>query len=252
MAFGQNYENSKAGSSNGEQRESPYLRIKSGERVIRILDDDAVSFWQYFLDVNVGGKVTGRSIIVGGARNPIKAFMDTLEEGHPKYRRPSRRYLINVYDRTPVIRAEGQTYYADDRGNFPPQANVKDKDGFPLIAEPNNRIMLLEYGPSMMEDFMTLHKRIRNPETAVPMNIQEFDIRIMAKGVGRDMKKTPIPGTDRDSTKPLPDAIANGPRYDLQLATRPLPDEAQERLLAGEDYSTVIRSLGWESIKPLW
>jgi hypothetical protein len=251
MPFGQTYENNRAGGSS-EVRESPYLRIKSGERIIRILDDDAVGFWQYFIDVNVGGKITGRSIIVGGSNNPIKRYMDSLEEGHPKYRRPSRRFLMNVYDRSPVIRVDGQTYYADDRGNFPPQTNVKDKDGFPLISEPNNRIMLLEFGPSLMEDFMTLHKRIRNPETGTAMSIQEFDLRIMAKGTGRDMKKTPIPGTDRDSTKPLPEAVADGPRYDLASCTRPVPDEAQERLLAGEDYSTIIRSLGWEPIKPLW
>lgn len=242
MAFGQTYEQKKAGGSSGEVRESPYLRLKAGDRFIRILDDDAVMCWQYFLDVNVDGRQQGRGVIVGGIDNPVKRYMDSLGEDHPKYRRASRQFLLNVLDRTPVQRGEGTVIYPDEFGAFGGKGPV----------EPNNRVMILGFGPQLMEQFTNLHNRMRNPKTGAAMAIQDFDLQIFTRGTGRDTKKSAIPSPDHEAQLPLQDAIRNGPRYDLKLATRPMPDEAQDRLLSGEDYTAVLRSLGWESIKPLW
>jgi hypothetical protein len=242
MAFGQTYEK-KSTSTGSETRESPYLRLKPGERTVRVMDDDATMFWQYFIDVNVDGKLQGRSLIVAGFDNPIRRYMDSLGEGHPKHRRPSRRFVINVIDRTPVIRAEnGGTVYPDESGKFAVAGDPR----------PNNRMMILEFGPSLMESLLTLHNRMRNLKTGEQMAIQQFDIQIFTRGQGRDTTKSAIPSVDPDAQSPLPAELANAPRYDLKLATRPLPDEAQTRLLDGEDYAGVIRSLGWEPIKPLW
>lgn len=237
MAFGDSMKQAKTAGGSGTY-DSIYLRLKPGTRTVRILDPDAHSFWQYWIEVNVNGMKQGRGIVVGGADNPIKRYMNTLGEDHPQYRKPSRQFALNVIDRTPVIINDGVATYPDENGRIAPG------------ARPSNRTMIMTFGTQLMDQMIGYDGRMRNPATGAPMRIQEFDLSIDTRGKGRDTVRVIIPVLVSD--EPMPEELLLGERYNLQEAFRPMPEAAQEALVSGEDYITVIKELGWSSIKPLW
>lgn len=246
MAFGHSMQKNA-----GEQRnfESPYLKLSEGERVIRILDREERSYWRYFLDVNVDGKQQGRPIVVGSNDNPVKRFMDRVGEHDPRFRKPSRRMLLNVLDRTLVkLNKFGAPVYAGlDGRTFP---GVDPSTNEPLAntpAVPHNKVLIMEFGSELMQSLLVIHERIRSNTTFEPLPLWALDIKIITKGAGKDTKRMAMPDMDQ---QPLPAELSALPKFDLTLAARVMPDEMQERLLAGEDYNVIMKELGWERLTP--
>lgn len=245
MPFGHSTEKSTERQNTGPRQESPFLKLAPGERVIRILDDEECAFWQYWLKVNVGGKQQGRSIIVG-YDNPIKQRMEALGKDHPDFQKPSKRIRINVLDRTPVkFTSDNIAVYADENGNFPsatPEGEVLTDR--PVL--PHNRVRIMEFGLDFMKRLGMLHNRQMNRQTFKKMVIQDFDIQIVTEKTGdrdRDVTRSPYPHLDQD---PLPAALASLQRYDIATISRPLPNEAIELLLEGQDYREVLTQFGFQ------
>jgi len=244
MAFGDS--NQRGGA--GTRQESPYLRLPPGERIIRILDDEEVSFWRYFIPVNVGGKQKSLSIVVA-QDNPIKRLMDQVGPDSESFRKVERRMLLNVLDRSPIVRwMDGTTLYPNEQNQF-----VNPETGKLIVnpgLQPNNRVMILEFGSQLMDFFKAYHKRLRNRDNLdETLPVQRVDLRIATMGTGLNTKRTVMADGD---TAPLPDELLNLPRYDLKKLTSPMPNEAVQRLLDGADYNDVLASLGWERLQPLW
>jgi hypothetical protein len=245
MAFGDSKQRK---GSEGGRTESPYIKLAAGERVIRIRDDEEFSYWRYFINVNVNGQQQGRSIVVA-MDNPIKKMMDQLGADHPNFRKVERRMLLNVLDRTPVVRwTDGTTLYPDQSGVFTnPESGTRLSDPARVA---NNRPMILDFGPQLMEFFMAYHNRLRNKQNLDELlPIQRVDLRVATFGKGFDTKR--IVTADQD-TDPLPPELAALPKYDLKKLTQPMPNEAIQQLLDGADYNEVTRALGWERVQPLW
>jgi hypothetical protein len=249
MGFGESMQRNTGAQGGGNVRfESPYLKLPAGERIIRIVDEEEVSFWRYFINVNAGGQPRGKPIIVA-RDNPIKHMMDELGEGHAKYRKVERRMVFNVIDRTPIVRwQDGSTIWPNETGLY-----INPDTDQPLVApelQPNNRMYILEVGPQLMQNFLHLHQNFRpkdDPSQQLP--IQMVDVKITTFGKGFDTKRF---ASTTDVWGPLPKELADLPRYDLKEITKPMPNDSIQRLLNGDDYNDVLRDLGWERVQPLW
>jgi hypothetical protein len=186
MAFGATQQ--QRGTQSGAKFESPYIKLVD-DRLIRILDEEEIAFWRYFIPVNVGnGRTQGRSICVG-MDNPIKTMMNGLGAEHPNFRKVENRMVLNVLDRTPVVRwADGTTLYADKSGRFTNPESGAALQGVKPV--PNNRVMILEFGKQLMEFFVLYHNRLRDRvDMDVLLPIQRIDLRISTMGSGLDTKR---------------------------------------------------------------
>jgi len=246
MAFGDARKNSTASQAMSAEGfyESPFVKFVPGERVLRVLDTDAITYFRYFLKVNFGGDQRFRSINVGGYHNPVKEFMDNLGEDHPDYARPQKRYIINVLDRTPVKKTEkGVTVLPGEGGKYPAIDPTFNEDVSSQDPVPNNRVMILEMGITLYDNLVDLSEAgIRSPDTYEVMTIHDFDVRIRTKGQGRDRRQSVIASTE--SSNDFPSDAFTRERYDLQKIIEPLPDELLKEVLEGGDYMEILDKAG--------
>lgn len=219
MAFGTL--NARKTGEGQEANDSPFLVLKEGtDVIIRILDEDATEFWSYWFEVNVGsGNRQGRSLIVP-RDNPIRTYMDSLGADHPNFRKPSHRARLNVLDRTP------------------------DNKSVPL-----NKVKILEYGSKLDAEFGALHGRARKrTDFNKKLMLWEFDLVLITSGERMQKLIKPMQHLDDD---PLPDELLKLPRYDLQTMSQTIPNEALQRLVDGDDYLEVMKSLGRDGAYPM-
>lgn len=222
MAFGDNTRpaNDKSGTTSTSTGESNYLRL-AGEQVIRILDksEDVPFYWRYYMWVNVGGKQQERSITVGRT-GPIRDWMSSIGDSDRRFRKPGKRMMLNVLDRTP------------------------NESG-----QPENKVKILDFGSDLLSKFTTLHNRVRNQKTFEPMAVWDFDLQVISipGKEPKDVQRNVLPGMDQD---PLPEDLQALLKFDLTQAARPMPDEMQRRLIEGEDLLEILRELGWQRLEP--
>lgn len=245
MAFGSSRNRNDSGTSRSD---SPYLKLLAGDRVIRILDMEEKSYWRYWINVNVGGRMSGRSIVVA-MDNPIKRMMESIGKDAPSFRKVEKRMLLNVLDRTPIVRwGDGTTIYADANNVF-----VHPETGKPMLNPAviaNNRVMILDFGANIMDQLIHWHNRIVNrADMSEKLPIWRFDLRISTIGSGKDVKRIITPDFDQEV---LPSELASLPRYDLDKLARIMPNDAVQKILDGVDYNEVVTELGWERVVPLW
>lgn len=243
MAFGSSYAKAMENRSKGSDgpKESSYLRWQ-GERIVRVLGGEKV-YRSFYFPVNIGGRTVGRSIVMHDAYdNPIQLHMRELGEDHPKFRKMSFRIITNAFDRTPVLRgSDGETIYSDEKGKFPVKGD----------PQPNNRVYLLEFGKNVMDQLTMLNERSRHPQTFEPITINDMDIVLRTTGSGTSQTRMVFPHTAPGAADPIPEDIAKDLMlYDLDMVVRPMPYEAQERVIAGEDYGDILKDLGWEPLRP--
>lgn len=204
---------------------SPFLQLtkEDPEATIRILDKDIVTYWRYWIPVNLGDKWDGRPVIVG-KNSPIKEHYAQFDRSDKtKFRSPQQRAFINVLDRT-----------------------VKD-------GEPINQVKIWDLGRELVEALQVFDGRQINRHTMRKMSLQEFDIvlvRVMRRGADGVERANTVPSPSFNDD-PLPEELLNLPRYDLVAMTQPMPEEAQIRLLNGENYNDVRASLGWQGNYPM-
>ncbi len=217
--------NRSASDSQGIQG-SPFLKLEeSKDAVVRIIDQEPVYFWAYWIEVNVGGgNKQGRSLIVP-RDNPIKHYMDSLGEDHPKFKKPRHRARTNVYDRTP------------DGAN----------------GEPSNKIKILEYGPELDKEFQTLNGRARKrSDFSKKLYVWEFDLLLITSfKIPGDHRTKNVKIMQHLDDDPLSEDVLRLPRYDLRAMSQVLPADAAQALLDDAEYLEVMKRLGREATYPM-
>lgn len=238
MAFGDTL---KQGSSEARaaQGESPWLRTKVGDYTIRILSTEEMVYWRYWIPtINVGGRPTGKSIAVG-RDNPIKTAMEALGKDHPRYMKPQRRFVLNVYDRTPIAKfADGRIEYADDTGAYW-EAPGKPYTG---MLEPHNVVKIFEFGSQTLELLTNLQRRMRSRiDPSRMLGINDGDIILQIRGESTGKTTFPAQGFDE-----APIAMEGLKLYDLKKIYAPLPNDAVDALFnRNADWNEVMTSLGF-------
>lgn len=222
--------------------DSPFFRTTPGDYRIRILDTEETIYWRYWLPVNVGGTFQDKSINVG-KDNPIKRYMDALGKDHPQYKSPNRRFVMNILDRTPVIKVvkEGvtTTYHPNVIGEY------VDAEGKPVAGTPvpNDAVKIFECGPQAFELIVQLNGRMRSRvDMSRMLQITETDLTLSIRGEG--VKKNTFPSQAVDSgEQPVPAGLV---RYDLKKMYAPLPNDAVDRIFNGkEDWNIIMAELGF-------
>jgi hypothetical protein len=224
-----------------------YLDVKAGKRVIRILSDE-ISYRVYWLDVNVKSgdtlKIARRPIIAArlydGAwkghadenwyKNPYQEYISTLDEEAAKKLYAKTRFIVNVYDRTEVIKTADGVFYPDEKGNY----SVTGEKA------PHNTVMLLEGssgkedGKHLLQEIMDAQEDLRSMETSKPLTLFESDIVISTKGTGIDTKRKVNGGFNQ-----LPVEFVQSDLYDLDSFVKPWPHQAIEDVMNGVEYGAV-------------
>ena len=246
MAFGDSAVRSATQSTDNA---TPYMRL-NGEVTLRILDTEETAYWRYYMWVTVNGTKAQRGIVVG-RDGPIARHFAQIGKGNPGYVAVQQRRLLNVFDRTMVKRTANGTYYPDGDGVYP----QVDAAGTPLasvLPVPANRVGVIDIGSDLITDLRTLHNRVKHAQTFTALPIWQFDVVIVTTKTGplpKDVSRRVLAGTDQT---PLQDLVAQHElvKYDLRDFTRVMPDEAQQRVLAGDDFVEIMKDLGWERPTP--
>lgn len=164
-------------------------------------------------------------------------------------------FAMNVLDTTPVMRnAKGQVFYPAESGDYTLLAFmnngkvITDKEQLPdgyddeENGQPLNAIRILEgsYGKSggkhLFQDLADMVGTIENTD-GILLRLPEVQLRMRTTGKELDTKRT-IRAT---ANFKLPDeSYFYLPRYNLAAWTAPWPDEAIERLIAGDEYSEIV------------
>lgn len=224
MAFGDSLKAAQAQQAQ-TPRQSPYLNVSPGERIIRILGSEK-SFWRYWIRVNVNGKMEGRPIIAE-YENPIRDC-ETLDEAS---RKPTRRFVVNVLDRTPVLRVKGtgEIIYPDENGAY--NAVGKAVEGKP---EPLNEVRLLEFGRSLMDEIMAYDGRMRSRvDYSRVLRVTDVDLALIITGQGKNRTIKVMQSFDESP-------VSVDEVFDLDEVIAPYPNEAIQALLDGENYLDVL------------
>lgn len=215
MAFGDNTRqksNADASTNNSSDNSSPWLKLptdKPDETIIRFMDktEDVYTYWRYYMKVNVGGKQQDRSLVVGRT-GPIRSHMEQLGEDHPMFKRPGKRLLSNVLDRK------------------------------------TSQIKILDYGSQLLDKVSVYHLRVRSFADRSPLNIWDFDV-LISSTPGKEAKEVKRDVYPHEDQEPLALDLQALLLYDLTTVQRILPDDAQLRILAGEDLIEILRELNW-------
>jgi len=182
-----------------------YLRFKEGSPVlVRILDESAHSVEKHWI------QKANASLLCIGELCPLclhndelrREFPDSYKKSKGFYNR-SRRYLVNILDRTPVIKdpETGEEYYAV-KGKFPTTTSDGERCLVGIDPEPSNTIKILERGRELFEQLAMIHSETVDlsidPTTGnevVKGGITSFDIKLSTKGAGKDMTIMAMPMT---------------------------------------------------------
>ncbi len=247
MGFGASLQTgSDTGTTSTTDREQIYMKL-TGENILRVLDEEEFTYWRYYMPVNVGGKQQDRSIVVGRG-GPISEFYGKFDKEDPKRRKVSKRMLLNVLDRTPVKKLDSGTVVYPTQGLevFPKAGpNGESLDG--VTVEPNNKVLILDLGPDLMTKLTMYHRRSRNAKTFEPMNIWDFDVRVISflppGKEAKEVQRSVMPDADQE---PLPQELKDTLlKFDLSQVVRPMPEAMQRRILDGEDLLEILKELNW-------
>lgn len=225
MTFGSTLKAASVSNVQEERKLAPYLRLNPGEYTIRIVGQEQ-TFWRYWIPVRVGDRYEGRSVIAA-YDNPIK----TSDRLNDQAKRPSRRFVVNVYDRTEVIRTpDGAVVYPDEFGSF-------SLNGNPVSGRktPRNEVLILEFGMDMMNEFLVQDGRMRSrKDHSKVLRVTETDLILVVRGQGRERTVKVMQGFNEDP-------VDVNEIYDLSEIVRPYPNEAIQELLDGQEYTDVLK-----------
>ncbi len=113
-----------------------------------------------------------------------------------------------------------------------------------MLDRRTSQIKILDYGSDLLDKMSVYHQRIRDMATMKPLNIWDFDLMISSTPgkEPKDVKRNVYPADDQN---PLALDLQALLLYDLTQVQRIMPDEAQVRILAGEDLNEILRELNW-------
>jgi hypothetical protein len=257
MAFGKTMTPESPQRETDQTTENVYLNLKEGTRVIRIRSDE-VRYKVVWLDnVTTPKGKAKRPVITSVMRdgrwvgdywnNPLETHFDATlgERSRENKARASKsskdRFVCNVLDRTEVV-FEGTDVFYPGSGN-------KFEKGSADLARPHNKIVLLEGsngkegGKHFLQAIKTCFENALDFKTGKNFkDIVDFDLRIITTSTNDTygINRTVAQGFD---SNPLPAELEELDLYDLTYL-KPWPEEAQEELLAGEDYYVTAEKYG--------
>lgn len=257
MAFGSTLEQKKpVRNSNGSQ--GIFLDLKEGARDVRILGSEVQVkvIWKDKKPIRIARLVEGTW---RGFQDenwydcPMNAWVNSHDEAEQKKLYAKTRFLVNVYDRTPVVTVDGVTYYPNKAGKYfkktdkgfeelRTEVDAKNPNATIYTPEPHNKVMVIdqsggaEGGKHFLQSLMTAAENLMSMKTNKHISINESDLRIVTKGEGIDTNRSVFAGFNQEP-------LTVTEMYDLESFAVVWPYEAQNALLNGADYSTVIA--GW-------
>jgi len=210
-----------------------FLRFREGTPVlVRILDQHAEKVLKHWINKSK------TSVLCLGDECPICQQNDTIRRENPKtfqkikgYIPVQRRWMVNVLDRTPVIKDEetGEEYSAV-KGKFPTVTSDGERSLVNIKPEPSNTIKILERGQTLFEMFAVIHAdSITEGNDGEEIGgITTMDLKLVAAGSGTDMVISVIPQSRNDDITPILEQN-NLTRYVLSAVGIELtPDEVTE------------------------
>lgn len=183
-----------------------FLRLHEGTPVtVRILDSYAEKVLKHWINSSK------TSVLCLGDDCPICQQNDTIRRENPKtfqkikgYIPVQRRWMVNVLDRTPVIKDEetSEEYYSV-KGKFPTVTRDGERSLVNLQPSPSNTIKILERGQTLFELLAVIHADSVEEHGEEVGGITKFDVKLVPAGNGTDMVISAIPQAKNDDIAPI-------------------------------------------------
>lgn len=168
-------------------RKTEYLALVPGNTVIRILDPDYFSVETHFINRTSVECLGDECPICKNNRKIILENPETFRD-ISGYSPRSRRYFVNVYDKTPA--------------KVCPQCGAEIKQDIPTCPscntiitaverKPLDKVKVLAKGKQLFEQLIALEQVIVD-ETGTPRGLTNFDITLVTAGAGKTATCTPI------------------------------------------------------------
>lgn len=254
MGFGKMLNNAVSGaSSNGSSNRMPnaFLDVREGKRTFRFIPDPTnpqeplqgeivLSLW---MPVKRSEVMQERRIFIDDSMR--KLIPEALKE------KIKRRFFLNVYDRTRVVKLDDGTIVYPNLQNayFHKDSTTQQmKQITGVQPKPNNTVMVLEGSVSLrttsargglLNEIDDLSRTIYNEDGTSLIPITSVDIEMVTRGTGLATARSVHPGMNRE---PFPVDSSTLQIYDLASYTRPYPVDAINDLLNGVDYNDVLKA----------
>lgn len=199
-----------------------------------LLGETALHVW---IPVKKGGVEVQRRIFIDQSTRSLlpKALAERI----------SRRFFMNVLDKTYVVKLEGGAIVYPNNQN---QFIVEGKEPRTITDQRpvrNMDIMIFEGSVSsgangrmgLLNEIEELSKSIYDEVTGELEYLTNVDIEIVTRGKGISTTRAVYVGVNRD---PIPEEAFSIPMYDLANFCKPYPAAAVKDLLAGKEYNDVI------------
>ena len=184
-----------------------FLRMREGyQLIVRILDSHAEKVLKHWINSSK------TSVLCLGDECPICQQNETIRRENPKtfqkikgYIPVQRRWMVNILDRTPVIKDEetGEEYYAV-KGKFPTVTRDGGRSLVNVQSVPSNTIKILERGQTLFEMFAVIHAdSVTEGDDGETGGITTFDVKLVPAGSGTDMVISVIPQQRNDDVTPI-------------------------------------------------
>lgn len=245
----------------GVRMPNAFLDVREGKRTFRFIPDPknpgeplqgeiVLSVW---IPVMKDGKLVERRVFIDeqGRRLLNDADKAAGRDGDTAWAsKIKRRFFLNVYDRTRVIKLpEGTIVYPNLKNEYWQKSADGKMSQIAGTPQPNNTVMVLEGSVSLradrrgglLNDLDDLSKMIYDESGAKLVPITHVDIEMVTKGTGLATSRTVHPGMNREV---FPADPATLPVYDLKAFTRAWPIDAIGLLLNGSEYTEVVKNFG--------
>lgn len=243
----------------GVRMPNAFLDVREGKRTFRFIPDPknpgeplqgeiVLSVW---IPVMKDGKLVERRVFIDeqGRRLLNDADKAAGREGDTAWAgKIKRRFFLNVYDRTRVIKLpDGTIVYPNLKNEYWQKSSEGKMTQVAGQSEPNNTVMVLEGSVSLradrrgglLNDLDDLSKMIYDESGTKLIPITHVDIEMVTKGTGLATTRTVHPGMNREK---FPVDSATLPVYDLKNFTKAWPIDAIGLLLNGAEYPEVIKN----------
>jgi len=182
-----------AGSSESKYKKLKYIQLFDGTTSsIRILDEEAYETWYHYVN-RAYIKCLGRDTCPICKVNS-EIFMSNPDDfrDHPDYISGSKRYYVNVLDKTDAKHCEKCGHFEKNTSLVicsKCQTSIANSD-----IEPINEVRILSKGPTLFKQLDALSKTVVGEDGEL-LGINGFGIKLRVEGTGKETITTAISNT---------------------------------------------------------
>lgn len=224
---------------------SDYVRISSDHQTtVRVLDARPEVMWSHFVPRGhhaFPGANAGKGMsftCLGFDACPICAWnksQKSKDESTKDVLNARRLYTFNVLDRTQVTVCPDCEVEHYETNNLYPSECECGTDLTSVEVVPRNRIQIMQKGKRIVDQFKSFE------EEEELGDLRGYDIKLDTRGTGTDVMTNCIP---KQKSKVDMKAIVGddweSKLYDIKEIVTPMSSESVNRILAGEDFYTVL------------